>query len=699
MGKVRSLVYLKVLAPILFVVLAVGFLACGGGGPEGTTGEEEGEVRPETLAERDARMAWWREARFGLFIHWGLYAVPAGEWKDETHHAEWILTTAQIPVAEYEKFAPQFNPVRFDAADWVRMAKEAGMRYIVITSKHHDGFSLYDSQVSDYDVIDATPFGRDILRELEAECLKQGIRLCFYHSIMDWHHPDYLPRRGWEERSEEGADFDRYVDFMKGQVKEIVTDYRDIGVLWFDGEWEQTWTPERGSDLYDFVRSLDSDIIINNRVGKGRAGMAGTFDPTTASGDFGTPEQEIPAMGLGYDWETCMTMNDHWGYNKNDTNWKSSQRLIRMLVDIASKGGNFLLNVGPTADGLFPQESIDRMAEMGLWMEANGESIYGTEASLFESLAWGRSTTKSKTLYLHVFDWPVDGRLEVPGLLSRADRAYLMADKEAALEVSYQPGSAVVSLPDAAPDAVASVVVLEFAGEPEVINSPAIQADGDIFVTTHEVALGPGMNNARIRYTLDGSEPGEASSEYTEHLSLDTGAMVQCAYFQEGRRVSAVVSRNFHKVKPRPSLELPDRVPGLTYSYFEGEWETLPEFGAHSPLQSGTSSAFDLGLQQRPEDFAVRFSGYILVPEDGVYTFFVASDDGSRLWIGDTLVVDNDGLHGSQTESGRVALAWGLHPITVGFFQRTGGVDLEVAFRGPGVEHQVVPPAVLFHKE
>ena len=697
MGNLNRFFRLGILVFVLSSILVS--TACEGGVTDGIPAASERGVVSETLEQRDARMAWWREARFGLFIHWGLYAVPAGEWKDETHHAEWILTTAQIPVPEYEKFAPQFNPVRFDAAAWVRMAKDAGMRYIVITSKHHDGFSLFDSPVSDYDVIDATPFGRDILRELEEECLKQEIRLCFYYSIMDWHHPDYLPRRGWEERPAEGAEFDRYVDYMKDQVKEIVTNYQDIGVLWFDGEWERTWTPARGRDLYDFVRSLDSDIIINNRVGKGRAGMAGTYDPTTASGDFGTPEQEIPATGLGYDWETCMTMNDHWGYNKNDANWKSSERLVRMLVDIASKGGNFLLNVGPTAEGLFPRESIDRLADMGRWMETNGESIYGTGASLFESLPWGRSTTKSKTLYLHVFDWPADGRLEVPGLLSRADRAYLMADDKAKLEVSYQPGTAVISLPGAAPDTVASVVVLEFVEEPEVINSPTIQADGDIFVARHEVALGPGVSNARIRYTLDESEPDEDAAEYTGALSLETGTMVRCAYFQESRRVSSVVSRNFYKVKPRPSQELSGPAPGLNYTYFQGEWETLPEFAALTPVQSGNSPTFDLGLQQRPEDFAVRYSGYILVPEDGVYTFFVASDDGSRLWIGDILVVDNDGLHGSQTESGRIALAWGLHPIAVGFFQRTGGVDLEVAFRGPGVEHQVVPPAVLFHKE
>jgi len=226
MGKARGFYLLKIFIPVLVVILVSGLPACKGSGHEGLPAAGGGALDPETLEQRDARMAWWREARFGLFIHWGLYAVPAGQWKDETHHAEWILTTAQIPVDEYEKFAPQFNPVQFDVAAWVRAAKGAGMRYIVITSKHHDGFSLFDSQVTGYDVIDATPFGRDILKELEEECRKQGIRLCFYHSIMDWHHPDYLPRRGWESRPAEGADFGRYVTYMKGQVKELLTNYR-----------------------------------------------------------------------------------------------------------------------------------------------------------------------------------------------------------------------------------------------------------------------------------------------------------------------------------------------------------------------------------------------------------------------------------------------------------------------------------------
>ena len=423
--------------------------------------EKANQSFTETQDQHDKRMSWWREARFGMFIHWGLYAIPAGEWNGETKHAEWILTTAQIPVKEYEKFTEKFSPTQFNAEEWVRTAKNAGMKYIVITSKHHDGFCLFDSKLTEYDVVDATPFKRDILQELSDECREQGIKMCFYHSIMDWHHPDYLPRRKWESRSAEGADFDRYVQYMKGQVKELVTHYGEIGVLWFDGEWEETWNKERGADLYHYVRSLQPSIIINNRVGKGREGMAGTYDPTASVGDFGTPEQEIPDTGLEYDWETCMTMNDHWGYNKNDQNWKSEKELIQKLVDIVSKGGNFLLNVGPTAEGLFPEPSIKRLKTMGKWMKVNEESIYGTTASLFSELEWGRSTTKSDKIFLHVFDWPESKILEVPGLKDKAESVYLLKDPETQLQIKYHETGASIEIPEKAPDPYVSVIALK----------------------------------------------------------------------------------------------------------------------------------------------------------------------------------------------------------------------------------------------
>ena len=651
----------------------------------------------ESPKQFDNRMAWWREARFGMFIHWGLYAVPAGEWKGNTNHAEWILTTAQIPVAEYEKFAPQFNPVKFNASEWVRMAKQAGMKYIVITSKHHDGFCLFDSKHTDYDIMDATPFKRDIMEELSKECRKHGIKMCWYHSIMDWHHPDYLPRRAWEKRPAEGADFSRYVKYMKGQVKELVTNYGEIGVLWFDGEWEHTWNSELGDDLYYYVRSLQPNIIINNRVSVGRAGMAGTFDPKAFVGDFGTPEQEIPATGLGYDWETCMTMNNHWGYNKHDNNWKSTPDLIRKLVDIASKGGNFLLNVGPKADGTFPQASIDRLKEIGAWMKINGQSIYRTNASLFEHLSWGRCTSKGKKLYLHVFDWPQNGQLILPGLLTKVKSAYFLAEPKTKLDVRYDADSAIIQIPAIPIDSIDTVIVLDFAEEPEVATPPVIKADSDIFCDALKVEIISGLKRAQIHYTLNGVQPTQKSPRYNNPIELADTATIKCRVYRDDRAISPVVKRTFKKVTPRAAERLSSLSPGIKYDYFLGQWERIPDFNSMTSVGNGINKRFDISPKLQPEFFALRYTGYIKVQKDGVYTFYTNSDDGSRLYIADELVVDNDGLHGAQEVQGRIALAAGMHPVKVEYFQRAGGAVLDVFYSGPGIDRRVVTDDILFH--
>ncbi len=424
----------------------------------------------------DSRIAWWQEARFGMFIHWGLYAIPAGSWKGKRSKgvSEWLMRHMGIPPAEYAPLLKQWDPKKFDASAWAKLAKEAGMRYLVITTKHHDGFCLWDSKHTDWDV-GAAPNTREVLKELSTACRAEGLRIGWYHSILDWTHPDYLPRLKSDPRPSEDADYERYVRYLRSQVRELLTQFGKIDVMWFDGQWEGTWTHAHGKALYQLCRELQPQIIVNNRVDKGRGGNAGMTKKGDFAGDFGTPEQEIPATGLpGVDWESCMTMNRSWGYKAHDHNWKSATRLIQTLCETASKGGNLLLNVGPNALGEIPEPSVRRLKAMGRWLRTHGEAIYGTKASPFGKLAFGCATQRqqndgSSKVYLHVFHWPKNGSLLLPGLRSQPSEASILGQEDAPLQL--KPGKAgmqISGLPKIAPNAHASVLKLSFAKRPKI---------------------------------------------------------------------------------------------------------------------------------------------------------------------------------------------------------------------------------------
>lgn len=448
-------------------------------------------AKPENIAAApaaDTRTAWFREARFGMFIHWGLYSIPAGEYTDPktgkvtTDHGEWFLESTKSPVSEYEKLLPRFNPVKFDADAWAQAAADAGVKYLCITSKHHDGFAMFPSKVTEGWHFSLTPMGkagRDPLMELKIACEKRGIAFCLYHTIMDWHSTDYAGRRAYNDLpgAKQPADMDKFQAFLHASTSEVINRYHPK-MMWLDGSWEKPWTRERGLALQAHLRKQNPDMIINDRVGPGAAGLSG-IGKGEPFGDYTTPEQFIPEKPLpdGRAWETCMTMNDHWGFNKADHHWKSSETLIRNLVDIASKGGNLLLNVGPTAEGEIPAASLERLADIGRWMMVNGESVYGTTASPFsENFDWGRVTAKGNTLYLHVFKRPEGGEIRLP-LKNHVIASRMLATGEslgsgggygASNGNGTEESGIMVTLPASLPDAIDTVIAVKLDGPPKL---------------------------------------------------------------------------------------------------------------------------------------------------------------------------------------------------------------------------------------
>jgi len=468
------------------------------------------------------RTQWFREARFGMFIHWGVYAVPAGEWEGKTIKGigEWIMRFRKIPVAKYKSYAPEFTAEKYDPELWADLASRAGMKYVVITSKHHDGFALYDSAVTDWDVM-ASGAKRDLLAPLSKAVRARGMKFGLYYSqSQDWTHPGGATSgeigKIWDPAQK--GDYDQYLKAIAlPQAREIIDRY-DPAILWWDTPMQMT--PARVAPFAEMM-AKHPQIISNNRLGEG------------FKGDTMTPEQHIPPRGFpGKMFEVCMTMNDTWGYKKNDHNWKSSKRLIQMLSDIASKGGNLLLNIGPRADGSIPQESIDRLEAIGKWMEVNSRAIHATQASPFpRRLPWGRITQdtgrqRGITLYLHVWDWPADGKILLP-TLKELPAAGVMLNGGAVVTAERSPDGIVIHLPGKAADPDVSVARLDFPGSltitQEPFNTPA--ADGTLTLSALD-ADPHGAVGGNIRVEGSGSDAYLTDwnqQEYRVEYNVKTG--------------------------------------------------------------------------------------------------------------------------------------------------------------------------------
>lgn len=373
-------------------------------------------------AAYERRVDWFTRARFGMFLHWGLYAIPA--------RGEWVRSVERIPSRVYDRYMEEFNPGQCDMRAWMESARAAGMRYVVLTAKHHDGFCLFDSAYTDFKSTNS-PAGRDFVGEYVEAAREFGLKVGLYFSLIDWRHPDFPhfgdrnhPMRDDPACGNQGRDFERYLDFLHGQVRELCTNYGKLDLLWFDFSYDglrgEAW---RGTQLMELVRALQPDVVVNNRLevsGEGFGSLAACA-PTPYHGDFVSPEQIVPPGGLRdaegrpLVWESCVTMNNHWGYCASDRFYKPAPMLIRKLVECVSKGGNLLLNVGPDARGRFPAESAAALAEIGRWMERNGESIYGCAPSGLDKPEFGRFTRRGDTLYCHIFENTL-GPLPLPGL-------------------------------------------------------------------------------------------------------------------------------------------------------------------------------------------------------------------------------------------------------------------------------------------
>lgn len=451
----------RCISAVSWIALAVLILFGGRLSAEGPAAGSDFRPDPESLAR-------WQAMRFGMFIHWGPVSLKGTE-------IGWSRGR-EVPVEEYDALYKEFNPRQFDADEWVALAKEAGMKYLVITSKHHDGFCIWDSAYTDYDIM-STPFARDILRELSDACRRGGILFCTYHSICDWYHPDYPLGSPGGRTAKPNPNMPRYVEYLHNQTREIIEKYGPLGVMWFDGEWEKPWTHEYGKALYEHIRRCQPDILINNRVDKGRRGMEGITEGEEFRGDFDTPEQRVGAFDRDRPWETCMTICRQWAWKPNDP-LKSLRECLEILLRTVGGDGNLLLNVGPMPDGRIEPRQADRLREIGRWLAEYGDGVYGTRGGPFKPGRWGASTCKGNTIYLFVFAWPAEGTLSLPPIPARVTEATLRSGGD----LRWEQTDRGIALTVKTPDPLITVLELKLDGDALAIPPVNVATPGAISV-------------------------------------------------------------------------------------------------------------------------------------------------------------------------------------------------------------------------
>ena len=555
----------------------------------------------ETKEHRDARMHWWREARFGMFIHWGLYAELAGEYegKRTPNIGEWIMHDLKIPVADYAALTKKFDPEQFNANEWVSIAKAAGMKYIVMTAKHHEGFAMFHTATDGYNIFDATPFHRDPIAEMSAACKKQGLKFGVYYSqAQDWHHAGGAAYGGHWDPAQDG-DLHAYVkNIAAPQVRELLTKYKPA-VLWWD-----TSVGMSTEDIDELTAAFGEDpgLIANNRLGNG------------VPGDTETPEQFIPPTGYpGRDWETCMTINDTWGYKSFDTNFKSVDTLVHNLVDIASKGGNYLLNVGPEPTGLIPASEVDRLKAVGVWLKANGASIYATSASPFKRLPFkGRATVKGNSLFVNVFEWPAEG-VRLRGLKTPIKSARVVATGEKLTLGDDGQGNPMLRTPQRI-DPVSTAVEVVLSGPPVVVEPELMiepRADGTLRLGAAEANL----DGRAIQVEGDGEK---ANLGYWSRRQ-DTASWTVSVPADKGGRFTATMEYSCDPGTAGSTFELqvdgqPSGVGGTvdaTSAWSDYKIVTL----AGSLVLSAGKHVVKIVAKAKPHDDVMNLRGFVLVPQ------------------------------------------------------------------------------------